>query len=430
MGHIVFLTLYLGLVSGRQPVELRVEPAVALMRMTLDGRPVATLTSPPWRATVDFGSGLVPEELVAVGYDKDGNEVARATQAINIPRPIAEADISVEGTTVDVHWRHRMNEKPRHASLRLDDKSLPMNEYRASLPKVDMATPHVLAAMVEFPTGNARAERVIGGTLADTTGTELTPTAVRLAGSAAPSFEDCFTVAGDALQARAVEKPGALLIVVRNPNPRLALLAMGQDPSVRAAVADRSSHGMAPVDAGTSVRLLWPLVADYTGTDLPTSQLFSYSGDFDAQSGGMLSHLVLVGHGGRDATDVLRFADAAAVAGVQAADGGRRRAVIVVLDGTADHSRYPPAVARRYLASIGVPLFVWSAIGRQPDLEKAWGPIVDISRSDKLIKATAAVRQELETQRIAWLVADPIRALHASVKPSCGLKMLANNGER
>src|SRR5260221_13524566 len=179
MGHIVFLTVYLGLVSGRQPVELRVEPAVAMLRMTLDGKPVATLTLPPWRATVDFGDGLTPRELVAVGFDKEGNEVARATQAINIPRPMAEVDVSVEGTTVSIQWRHRMNEKPRRASLRLDDKNLPLQEYRAALPKVDMSIPHVLTAVVEFSNGSARGERGIGGMLPDRTRTELAPTAVR-----------------------------------------------------------------------------------------------------------------------------------------------------------------------------------------------------------------------------------------------------------
>jgi len=430
MGPIVFLTVYLGLVSGRQPVELRVETAVAMLRMTLDGKPVAALTSPPWRATVDFGSGLTPHELVAVGFDKDGSEVARATQAINVPRPMAEADVTVEGTTASIQWRHRMNEKPRRASLRLDDKNLPLLDYRATLPKVDMNIPHVVTAVVEFSNGSARVERVIGGTLPDSTGTELTPTAVRQTGSIPASLDGCFTTAAGALQARAVEKPGALLIVVRDPNPRAALLAMARDASDRKELLKRSSDDLATVDAGTVVRLLWPVAASYTGTDLPTSQLFSYSGDFDAQSGGMLGHLVFEGHGGRDATNGLRFADAAAVEGVQAADGGRRRAVVVVLDGATDHSLYTPSVVRRYLASIGVPLFVWSVLGPQPDLEGEWGPIVDASTPFRVRKATEAVRAELETQRIAWLSADPIHALRATAKAGCGVKMMAVPGER
>jgi hypothetical protein len=430
MGHIVFLTVYLGLVSGRQPVELRVETAVAMLRMTLDGKPVAALTSPPWRATVDFGTGLTPHELVAVGFDKEGTEVARATQAINIPRPMAEVDVTVEGTTASIQWRHRMNEKPRHASLRLDDKNVPLQDNRAALPKVDMSIPHVLTAVVEFSNGSARVERVIGGTLPDTAGTELTATAVRQTGPIPTSLDGCFASAGELLQARAVEKPGALLILVRDPNPRAALLAMGKDPSARQDLLKRSSQEIATVDAGTVVRLLWPLAANYTGTDLPTSQLFSYSGDFDAQSGGMLSHLVFEGHGGRDATNGLRFADAVAVAGIQAADGGLRRAVIVALDGATDHSRYRPSAVRHYLASIGVPLFVWSVIGPQPDLENDWGPIVDASTPHKVHQATDAVRAELETQRIAWLSTDPIHALRASAKPGCGVRMMATAGER
>jgi hypothetical protein len=43
MNDIVFLTLYLGLVSGRQPIELQADPVVASMRIFVDGTPAATV---------------------------------------------------------------------------------------------------------------------------------------------------------------------------------------------------------------------------------------------------------------------------------------------------------------------------------------------------------------------------------------------------
>src|SRR4051794_39698650 len=108
MPQIVFLTLYLGLVSGTQPIELRTDAGIASVRLMLDGKPVAALESAPWRALVDFGSGLAPQQLTAIGYDKEGTEVARAEQMVNVPRPVAEASVTIDGKTFEVHWRHRM----------------------------------------------------------------------------------------------------------------------------------------------------------------------------------------------------------------------------------------------------------------------------------------------------------------------------------
>jgi len=91
--RIVFLTLYLGLVSGKQPLALQADAAVKSIRIVVDGAAVATLTAPPWRAEIDFGSALRPREVVAVALDGNGEEIARTSQLVNVPRPSAEADI-------------------------------------------------------------------------------------------------------------------------------------------------------------------------------------------------------------------------------------------------------------------------------------------------------------------------------------------------
>lgn len=204
---------------------------------------------------------------------------------------------------------------------------------------------------------------------------------------------------------------------------------MGEDPNARAAIMGRHSQDLSSLGANTRVRIVWPIAQTYSGTDLPTSQLFPYSGDFDSQSGGMLAHLVLEGgnasHEGPTHSRSMRLADAAAVAGIQAADSGQRRAVVVVLDGVLDNSRYDPVVVRHYLASIGVPLFVWSVIGPQPYAKEKWGPITDVSYLDNLFKATDDVKRELESQRIVWLDTDPIGAMRASLKPTCGMALVA-----
>src|SRR6184192_2174701 len=110
--QVVFLSLFLGLMAGPHMVELQVGPNVKSVRILLDSRPVAILQQPPWRATVDFGSSIVPSELVAVGYDAKGDEVARTKQTVNVPRPVAEFVITLKNddagvpATVQFRWEH------------------------------------------------------------------------------------------------------------------------------------------------------------------------------------------------------------------------------------------------------------------------------------------------------------------------------------
>ena len=84
---IAFLTLFLGLVTGVQPVEFTVtDPQVVRMELRLDGRTIGVLQRSPWQLNCDFGPALVPHELVAVGFNSAGVPVGRAQQWINMPR--------------------------------------------------------------------------------------------------------------------------------------------------------------------------------------------------------------------------------------------------------------------------------------------------------------------------------------------------------
>jgi hypothetical protein len=145
-------------------VTLQADAEVTSIRLLLDGNAVANLTARPWEAAVDFGHGIQPHELIAVGFDATGAEIARATQPINVPRPSAEVEILVNGMTVELRWRHLMNEKPRKAALKLDDAPLRVDRYRAQLrPSSNLTRPHVLAAELLFSDVVARRERVVGG---------------------------------------------------------------------------------------------------------------------------------------------------------------------------------------------------------------------------------------------------------------------------
>ena len=120
-----------------------------------------------------------------------------------------------------------------------------------------------------------------------------------------------------------------------------------------------------------------------------------------------------------------KFADATAVAGVRSITGSWRRAVVVVLSASDDMSKHDPRVVRRYLQSIGVPLFVWSVTGPHPELEQAWGKIDDVSSMGKLGRAVGHLRETLAQQRVAWVDVDPLRALHLQAKESCGVAVMA-----
>ena len=74
---ITFLTFLLGLSTGVRSVEIAVGPGIATVEMRLDGRTLATLTQAPWKATVDLGLEPEPHEILAIGRDAKGAEIAR-----------------------------------------------------------------------------------------------------------------------------------------------------------------------------------------------------------------------------------------------------------------------------------------------------------------------------------------------------------------
>ncbi|HSY52147.1 MAG TPA: hypothetical protein VLC46_25325 [Thermoanaerobaculia bacterium] len=89
------LSLFLGLITGIQAVDLQVDAAVKSVRIELGGREVARMNQARWSAKVDFGTALTPDKLTAIAYDADGKELARTSQLINLSRPPAEMEIVI-----------------------------------------------------------------------------------------------------------------------------------------------------------------------------------------------------------------------------------------------------------------------------------------------------------------------------------------------
>jgi hypothetical protein len=63
--------------------------------------------------------------------------------------------------------------------------------------------------------------------------------------------------------------------------------------------------------------------------------------------------------------------------------------------------------------------------GKRPDLAASWGEMENVSSAAKLTEASERLRHALDTQRIAWIEADPLTALHAEIKDGCGYARLA-----
>ena len=429
---IVFLTVYLGLIAGRQPFEMRVDPAVHMVRLYLDGQKVETLGAPPWRTIVDLGKTIQPHELVAVGYDEKGEEIARTPQILNLPRATAELEIVLDRDAkgmpkaAALSGFHVGYADIRRATLKLDLVPLKLDrKFRASLPSVDMRRPHDLAAEMRFEDGTvARREVVFGGEFAETMPTQLTPTIfnTRVAARDVPPA-DCFVKDGAPLRVSNVEKAGAVVVAVRDPDPAETKGALLFTAVTGGSIDTTVMRNAAMLDKDTTMELMSPAADRVVAPDQPTAILFPSFPNPGSREG-LYWFLTTTKIRGNSVDAPRRWADAIAVAAVKAMASGRRRVVLLVLGSKPDTSYYSPEAVREYLASIGVPLFVWSVFGNS-DYSKGWGEVEDVSTMEKMNAAAEKIRQALDIQRIAWIYADPLTALRAEVKEGCGFARLA-----
>lgn len=417
MPQVVFLSLFLGLVTGIQSVTLQVDAAVKSVRIELGGREVARMDKAPWSAKVDFGRVLIPGELIAIAYGADGKEIARTSQLINLSRPPAEMEIVMrrEGqrpVQAELVGRHRLHKLPTKATLLVDGTAVRVDrDFRAQLPVMDATHPHVISAEMQFEDGEvAKREIVLQAGFSGSTGSELTALLVTSNADKQPgSLEGCFSAGGAPLKASAIEKSDAFVVMVKDPATR---------PQVSAAADLR-------LDADTAQRILWPVPRPINAPGEPTAIAFPQSvnhGKVATATWWLKERLTPA----PSASEPRQFTDAVAVAAMGTLERGRRRAVVLLVSKAPDRSLYSPLIVRGYLEETGVPLFVWSADGPRPDLTGAWGQIDDISTAAGLEAAVARLNRTLMQQRIVWVAAGPLRALRAEGTEGCGLTPVAH----
>jgi hypothetical protein len=418
--QVVFLSLFLGLITGIQAVDLQVGAAVKSVRIDLGGREVARMNEAPWSAKVDFGIALTPGELTAIAYDADGKELARTSQLINLSRPPAEMEIVIRSekeqpVEAELVGRHRLHKLPTKATLLVDGAAVSVGrDYRAHLKGIDWSRPHVLSAEMQFEDGEVtRRDVAIEAGFSGSTGSELAPLLVTTNMEQQPgNLEGCFSVGGAPLRATAIEKGDAFVVMVKDPIARIRLYPLAE----------------LPIDTGAaSERILWPVPRPINAPGEPTAIAFPQYADHEKvpTASWLLTQRLSPAP---SASEPRQFADAVAVAAVSTLERGRRRAVVLLLSKTPDRSLYTATTVRRYLEVTGVPLFVWSADGPRPDLAGAWGPIDDISTAAGLEAAVVRLNRALGQQRIVWIASDPLKALRAEGTERCGLTPMAHPG--
>jgi len=391
---------------GSVPVKVLVGGPVESVEVVLDGHPAGVLTAPRWSDEIDLGTEVVPHELVARALGRDRQELARTRQWLNLPRPPAEVEIVLErnaagvATDAALSWESLTGEQPKSVRLSFNGKSLSVSkDHSVRLPAYDSEEAQLLTAELEFENAvRARKDLVFGGRAGEQAESELTAVPVRaVAETPSPArLQGLLRSGGSPLDVAAVEEGAGILLVVRDSVAR-GLGRFRFEGSLRILQRDML------LDSHSKIRFVWPRPAAYPGSGLPV-ELFPVSRELDASTGGLRWILTRVFNPQPEPRSA-RFADAVAVAGLNGYGTFRRRAVLLVL-APEDHdaSQYSADMVRRFLASLRVPLFVWS-LGPLGPLGSAWAweEAVDVSSEDALKAEFARIRVELESQRIVWV---------------------------
>ncbi len=406
---VTFITLFLGLVTGVQSVQLAVDGPVARVELLLDHETVAVTNGPPWRVRCDFGDRIVPNELVAVAFDVDGREIHRAMQVVNLPRPLAEIQVAFE-TRADgmpgaarLFWDNSDDSEPLSVFAILDGQYLiPDTTGRYQFPDYDPTQIHIVSAEARFANEvTARTDMTFGGQYGARVNTELTAIPIVVKGKP-PSPEDldeAFSIRGNRLRVAVVEQPSAQIYFVRDfaSMPRMSHIRNRQDRLFPVPPRGRHDAFTSPGPEPDEDRLH---VVVPNPTQRRNRQLFPTSQGIGLDRWPLRWLATrLVGDGAALAGQ--KLAEAVAVAGVQAAAQGTPRAVLaLVSDNPRDDSTFTILEIRRYLEQIRVPLFIWY-VGRQAPI--AWGPCEDVSTQRGLSAASKRLSKELDRQWIVWV---------------------------
>ncbi len=401
-----FLSFFLGLVVGIQPIELSVSGPVARVEVVLDGEKVADISGQPWRTTVDLGPNLRPALLEAVAISQDGRQLNRDRRWLNLPRSRAEAKLvpamNEDGEVVAVHLRWSSPEflEPRRVRLTLDGERLQADpEELIDLGDLDSSKAHVLEAELVFPDDVVIREQIVFGK-GHAGELSLDLTAVPLLVHDPKTFPPAdgltgwFEVNGKPVEVVDVEKGTAQLVVVRGPTVNQDLEALSRE--LRKNVED-SRDDRFPDDV--VLRVIGPIASSGPRGD---ARLYPFSEPQPVGRNGLADRLEKARFANLQ-FGYRRPADAVALAGLRAAAGNQRRVVLLLLGSSQnDASSYPAVDVRRYLSELRVPLVVFD-MGNGSAAAEKWRPTENISDAKRWLSSVRWLRDDLDDQRIVWI---------------------------
>jgi hypothetical protein len=407
---VTFTSLFLWLLTGIHPVHVAVDPAVVSVEIFLDGESIGVVTEPSWELQCDFGSQLLPHELVAVARDSSSQEVGRAVQYVNLPRDEAEVEIVFEGGTPEAPTMLRVitasaeRFKPLAVFVTFDGIMLRVDsDGRYRLPAYDPREVHIVSAEGRFPEGvAARRDLTFGGVYGGRVATELTAVPVVLDTKrklAAAELQGLFRARGENLRVAAVEREGAQVYMVRDHGAWPILRNTGR-------LIDRRHRWMRPIGGFLGTDEIPPNRDRFyliVPNPRPSRGLWLYPilQPFDIERWKMpwlATHIVSQ----QAALPGQSLAEAVAVAGLRAAASGLPRVVVLVIGaGSPDYSWYRPRAVREYLRTLRVPLVVWS-VEENPSTDP-WGLSEEITGVGSLEKAARRLLESLEKQWIVWV---------------------------
>ncbi|HRY42309.1 MAG TPA: hypothetical protein P5164_00055 [Thermoanaerobaculia bacterium] len=400
-----FASLFVGLVFGIVPVKVVATAPVVRVELYLDGERVGDLRE-PFEARLDLGCEPAPHELVAVGYDARGRQVDRIRQWINRPRPPAEATLLLEPGSggkeriARLSWRCLTEENPRSITVTLDDVPLAAEDPSAiALPPHDPTKVHALKAVLDFGRGVvATAEAIFGGPRRSEAFTEMTAVAVETPdGAALPPAADLtgwFESRGAPLEVAAVEE-GPREVVVLSEGSALAQL--------RKLFRYRTTAFEPSLPEDAVLRYVWPVAQTAAQSEMRTN-VYPITRPLGPGDGSLswIAARRLDWPAWRPGEQ--RISDALAVAALAAADGERRRAVVLLLGPeAADASLLSPAEATEFLGHLRVPLVVWAVGAKPPSNATPWGSATPITTARQFDAAVASLFEKLGRQRIVWV---------------------------
>jgi len=127
----------------------------------------------------------------------------------------------------------------------------------------------------------------------------------------------------------------------------------------------------------------------------------------------------------RDGQPCPRTADAAAVAGLAAAEHSHPRAVVLVLTGNRDASLRTARDIRAFLSDLGVPLVVWATGPAAPDAAVDWGESRSVRTRAAFREAVNSLEASLDEQRIVWVEGTHLpQSIFASPKAAAALALV------